>query len=329
MKAIILPSVKDVFLQENIDSAAGKFYQQHPMNLENKPIPDKLKSFLEFTILEVRNYHITLFDILVLILIFSIARFLIWVIQKFLKRKIFTRGVVDAGRQFALIQLIKYFIYLISTLFAFQAMSIDISLLLAGSAALLVGVGLGLQQTFNDLVSGLILLFEGNVSVGDIIEIQQLVGRVTAIGIRTSKVETRDAVTIIVPNSKFIVDNVINWSHNQMLNRFSVKVNTSYNCDPEHVRQVLLDCIKPYKEIVEKPGAFVRLNNFGDNSLEFELLFWTTNVWRIEAMKSDIRFSIYKSFKENDIHIPYPQRDVHIRTVATEKPINFSGDAVE
>ena len=223
-------------------------------------------------------------------------------------------GNVDKGRQFAVIQLIKYLVYLISLLFAFQALSIDISLLLAGSAALLVGVGLGLQQTFNDLVSGLILLFEGSVSVGDIIEINSLIGRVTAIGIRTSKVETRDAITIIVPNSKFIVDNVINWSHAHMNTRFSVRVHTSYDCDPVHVRQVLLDCLTPHKDIADKPVPFVRLNDFGESSLDFELLFWTNSMWRIEHLKSEIRFGIYQAFKENNIRIPFPQREIYVHT---------------
>lgn len=295
-----------------------------PMKESMSGVKNALREVLEFTLIEVKHYNITIFDLLVLFLIFSIARLLTWVIQKFLKRR-FSKEKVDAGRQFAVIQLIKYLVYLISLVFAFQALSIDISLLLAGSAALLVGVGLGLQQTFNDLVSGLILLFEGSVSVGDIIEINSLIGRVTAIGIRTSKVETRDAITIIVPNSKFIVDNVINWSHAHMLTRFSVKVHTSYECDPEHVRQVLLNCVKSYKDIADKPVPFVRLNNFGESSLDFELLFWTKNMWRIEHLKSEIRFSLYKAFKENGIKIPFPQREIHVRT-QNETGVDFSAE---
>ena len=284
---------------------------------------DTLQYILEFPLLKVRQYNITVFDVLILVFILGAARLLIWAIQKFLRKRIFPIGNVDAGRQFGLIQLIKYIIYLLAILFSFQALSIDISLLLAGSAALLVGVGLGLQQTFNDLVSGLILLFEGNVSVGDIIEIDNLIGRVTAIGIRTSKVETRDAITIIVPNSKFIVDNVTNWSHSHMITRFSVKVHTSYQSDPDQVRRVLLDCLRPFEDVAATPTPFVRLNHFGESSLDFELLFWTDNMWRIENMKSEIRFSIYRAFKENDIRVPFPQRDVYIHTAHAEKPFDF------
>ncbi len=199
----------------------------------------------------------------------------------------------------------------------FQTLGIRVSLLLAGSAALLVGVGLGLQQTFNDLVSGLILLFEGNVRVGDIIEINTLIGRVIAIGVRTSKVETRENVTIIVPNSKFIVDNVINWSHNKKLTRFTITVQASYNSDPGIVRQSLMKSVKQHRDVVDKPAPIVRLQDFGEIGLHFDLLFWTHNIWRIESLKSEIRFSILKDFKENNITIPFPQRDLHIKSNGT------------
>ncbi len=275
---------------------------------------EDIKRILEFTIVKVKNYEISVIDIIIALLIFAGTRLLLWSIQKFLQKNIFSRGTIDQGRQFAFTQLIRYFVYTIAVLLIFQTLGISISLLLAGSAALLVGVGLGLQQTFNDLVSGLILLFEGNVRVGDIIEINNLIGRVTAIGVRTSKVETRDNVTIIVPNSKFIVDNVINWSNNnKKLTRFTITLYTSYDSDPAQVKQVLMSCIKQHRDVVEKPSPIVRLQNFGDNGLHFDLLFWTQNVWRIESLKSEIRFSIFKTFKENKITIPYPQRDLHIK----------------
>jgi small-conductance mechanosensitive channel len=274
---------------------------------------ENTKRILEFTIFKIKDYEITVIDLFIVVFIIIGSRFLLWFIQKLLRKRVFSKGTIDEGRQFAFLQLIKYFVYLIAILFMLQTLGISISLLLAGSAALLVGIGLGLQQTFNDLVSGLILLFEGSVRVGDIIEINTLIGRVTAIGVRTSKVETRDNVTIIVPNSKFIVDNVINWSHNKKLTRFSIPLTTSYKSDPVLVKQTLLACIKQHRDVAEKPAALVRFQDFGENGIKFELLFWTYNVWRIESLKSEIRFSIFKKFKENNIRIPYPQRDLHVR----------------
>lgn len=275
---------------------------------------EDIRTVLEFTIIKIKNYEISVIDIFIALLIFAGTKLLFWSIQKFLQKNIFSRGTIDEGRQFAFTQLIKYFVYTIAVLLIFQTLGISVSLLLAGSAALLVGVGLGLQQTFNDLVSGLILLFEGSVRVGDIIEINNLIGRVTAIGVRTSKVETRDNVTIIVPNSKFIVDNVINWSNNnKKLTRFTITLYTSYDSDPAQVKQVLMNCIKQHRDVVEKPAPIVRLQDFGENGLHFDLLFWTQNVWRIESLKSEIRFTVFKTFKEHKITIPYPQRDLHLK----------------
>jgi small-conductance mechanosensitive channel len=273
-----------------------------------------IRKVLEFTIFKIKDYEVSVIDLLLALMIIVGSRILVWIIQKFLQKNIYSRGTIDEGRQFAFTQLIKYFVYTISLLLIFQSLGISVSLLLAGSAALLVGVGLGLQQTFNDLVSGLILLFEGNVRVGDIIEIDTLIGRVIAIGVRTSKVETRDNVTIIVPNSKFIVDNVINWSHNKKLTRFTIAVTTSYESDPTAVKQSLMKSVKQHRDVVDKPAPIVRLQDFGENGLHFELLFWTYNIWRIESLKSEIRFSILKDFKESNISIPYPQRDLHIKT---------------
>jgi small-conductance mechanosensitive channel len=264
-----------------------------------------IRKVLEFTIFKIKDYEVSVIDLLLALMIIVGSRILVWTIQKFLQKNIYSRGTIDEGRQF---------VYTISLLLIFQSLGISVSLLLAGSAALLVGVGLGLQQTFNDLVSGLILLFEGNVRVGDIIEINSLIGRVIAIGVRTSKVETRDNVTIIVPNSKFIVDNVINWSHNKKLTRFTIAVTTSYESDATAVKQSLMKSVKQHRDVVDKPYPIVRLQDFGENGLHFELLFWTYNIWRIESLKSEIRFTVLKDFKENNISIPYPQRDLHIKT---------------
>jgi small-conductance mechanosensitive channel len=258
------------------------------------------------------------------VLIFTFSRLLVWSAQKFLKRNIFRRSTIDEGRQFTLLQLIKYFVYIIATLLALQAVGVQLSLLLAGSAALLVGIGLGLQQTFKDLVSGLILLFEGNVTVGDIIEVNALIGRVTAIGLRTSKIESRDAITFIVPNSRLLEDNVINWSHNKKLTRFNIALSVSYDCDPDRVKKILLECVRGNRDVVEKPSPFVRLQDFGENGIQFELLFWTYNVWRIENLKSEIRFGIFKAFRANGITIPFPQRDVHVRVNGKELPTEDS-----
>ncbi|HEV7348511.1 mechanosensitive ion channel family protein [Telluribacter sp.] len=276
-------------------------------------LPRELRQFLEFTLLKVNRYEINVFDVFLILALISAGRLLVWLISGVLRRRFFRRNQVDQGRQEAVIQLVKYFIYTIVFVLGLEVAGVQISILLAGSAALLVGVGLGLQQTFNDLVSGLILLFEGSINVGDIVELDNgLVGRVTDVGLRTSKLETRDAIGIIVPNSKLINNNIINWSHNRSLTRFIIEVNVSYRNDPRRVEKILLSSAQEHKEVAQNPPPTVRIMDFAESGLQYEVLFWSYSAWRIEYIKSEIRFVIFERFQEAKIEIPYPQRDINL-----------------
>jgi len=280
----------------------------------SRGLPRELRKFLDFELLKVMKYEITVFDVLLILLLAMVGRLLVWFISSLLRRGFFRRKQVDKGRQEAVIQLIKYFIYLIVIILSLEIAGIQLSLLLAGSAALLVGIGLGLQQTFNDLVSGLILLFEGSINIGDIVELDNgLVGRVTEIGLRTSKVETRDSIGIIVPNSKFINNNIINWSHNRSLTRFIIQVGVAYRNDPRHVEAILLSAVRDHSEIAHNPTPTVRLMDFGSSGIMYELLFWTYSAWRIEYIKSEIRFVIFEKFRAEGIEIPFNQYDLNLK----------------
>lgn len=280
----------------------------------SRGLPRQVQQFLDFELLKVMKYEITVFDVLLILLLITIARLMVWFLSSLLRRGFFRRKQVDKGRQEAVIQLIKYFIYVVAIILSLQVAGIQLSLLLAGSAALLVGIGLGLQQTFNDLVSGLILLFEGSINIGDIVELDNgLVGRVTEVGLRTSKVETRDSIGIIVPNSKFINNNIINWSHNRSLTRFIIQVGVAYRNDPRHVEATLLASVQGHGEVAQNPTPLVRLKDFGDSSVLYELLFWTYSAWRIEHIKSEIRFVIFEKFKQEAIEIPFNQYDLNFK----------------
>ena len=177
---------------------------------------------------------------------------------------------------------------------------------------MLVGLGFGIQQIFNDYISGILILFEGNLKVNDVVQMEdETIGIVKEIFLRTSKIETRDDFTIIVPNHKLISDNIINWSHLESRTRFNVKVGVAYGSDTTLVEKVLLDCANNHPDIV-KHAAFVRFINFGDSSLDFQLFFWTMKTFRVENIKSNLRFKIDQEFKKNEIRIPFPQRDVHV-----------------
>ena len=199
----------------------------------------------------------------------------------------------------------------LAIILAIESVGIDITWLIGASAALLVGIGMGMQQTFNDIISGIIILFEGTIEVGDVLEIDELVGTIREIRLRTCKIETRESIVVIVPNSKFVTSNVINWSHNNKTTRFNVEVGVAYGSDVGLVKKVLLECADKHGEVLKKPFAFVRFEGFGESSLDFRLFFWTNRIWEVENIKSDLRFMIDDRFRESGITIPFPQRDVH------------------
>jgi small-conductance mechanosensitive channel len=275
----------------------------------------KFKEILEYSLVNTENFNITVYNLMATIVILVITRILIGIIHKIFRRKIFTNNNIDVGKSHSIYQLTKYILWVIAIVLSLETVGIKITFLLAGSAALLVGLGLGLQQVFKDIVSGLFLLFEGNLKINDVVELDDgEIGKVKEITFRTTKIETRDNIILVVPNSKFIDGNVINWSHIQKRTRFYVQVGVAYGSDVRLVEKVLLDCVAKQKDISKSPKPFVRFNDFGNSSLDFQIYFWTDRSFEVENIKSDLRFEIDKQFRENKIQIPFPQRDIHIRT---------------
>ena len=259
------------------------------------------------------EWQFTTSKILTVVVIFLIARIVIWVLTQVALFGLFKRKHIDQGSRFAINQLLKYLIYFIATILAIEGMGIDMTLVLGGAAALLVGVGLGLQQTFNDFFSGLVLLFERTVSVGDVMQVGSDVGAVKKIGLRSSIIETRSNVSIIVPNSKLVNDSVKNWTHFVESVRFEVSTGVAYGSDTNLVKKLLLTAANEHHQVLDYPVPFVRFNDFGDSSLNFTVYFFSNRYLIIEDIKSDLRFRIDELFKENGITIPFPQRDIWIR----------------
>jgi small-conductance mechanosensitive channel len=200
-----------------------------------------------------------------------------------------------------------------------ETIGVKVTLLLAGSAALLVGVGLGLQQTFNDVISGIILLSERSIKIGDVLEIDGDVVKIEGIGLRTSRALNRDDISIIIPNSLITTSKVINWSHQSKKTRFKIEVGVAYGSDVDKVIKILEESAYEHPEVSNRDLVEARLMNFGNSSLDFELLFFSKNIFRIGKAKSDIRRIINKKFAENKITIPFPQMDLHLRSNATGK----------
>ena len=245
--------------------------------------------------------------------IIVLARLFSWVIIQLVLNQYYRNKQINVGSQYAINQLLQYFVYIIAALMALEALGFTLTLIWGGAAALLVGVGLGLQETFKDLFSGVILLFERRVEVGDVVEVDGLIGTVKRIGVRTSLVETRDNIVVIVPNSRLIVQHFVNWSHNDNKARFHISVGVAYGSDTELVKQLLLNVARSNAEVIRHPSPLVRFVNFGDSSLDFELHFWSSEFIRIEDVKSEMRFKIDQAFRENNITIPFPQRDIWLK----------------
>ena len=268
---------------------------------------------LNYSLFDAFGKSITLTNLLVAVLILFTTRLLAWIVTQLALFSYYRKKEINVGTQYAINQLLKYVFYIFAILLALEFMDIKLSIVLGGAAALLVGVGLGLQQTFNDLVSGIILLFERSVEVGDILEVDDMVGRVKRIGVRTSLIESLNNITVIVPNSKLVGDKVINWSHFQDRVRYKVNIGVAYGSDTQLVKKLLLDVAISHPKVMKRPGPFVRFADFGDSSLDFELFFWSKEMAAIDDVRSDMRFEIDRLFRENNIEIPFPQRDVWLK----------------
>jgi small-conductance mechanosensitive channel len=274
----------------------------------------EFKDILNNPIIETEKLTITVFSLFEVFIIIVVTSALLWVIKKFLKRQSKTTRL-EVGTSHAILQIIRYVLWIIAIMMIFQAIGFKITFLLAGSAALLVGIGLGVQEVFKDLISGFFMLFEGNLRVSDIVELEgNLVGKVVQIGLRTTKIETRDRVVLIIPNSKFISDRLINWSHMEKKTRFHVNVGVAYGSDVDKVTSILREVAEDHPKVAKDPRPVVMFYDFGNSSLDFKLHFWTYDTFWVEIIKSDLRYAINNKFIENKVTIPFPQRDVHIRT---------------
>ncbi len=271
------------------------------------------KSVMEHTIYSNERYSFKILNLLVILVILFLTRFIVFIIEYLVDLRIQHRKM-DKGRGKSFLQILKYLIWAIGLAVMVSSLGFNMTLVIASVSALLVGVGFGLQHIFNDFFSGIIILFDGSIEVDDVVEVDGVVGRVLSFGLRAAQILTRDNVVIIVPNSRFTNDRVINWSHNKEVTRFHVNVGVAYGSDVRLVERILLVAANQHHQIVSIPKPFVRFNDFGESSLDFQLYFWTANDFLVENIKSDLRFVIDDEFRKNKVEIPFPQRDLHLKS---------------
>lgn len=242
--------------------------------------------------------------------------------RQFLQKEILARTPWDLGQQYAVSRVIGYLIFVFGLIVGLQSLGVDLSSLVVLGGALGVGAGLGLQPIVSNFVSGLVLLVERPVRLGDRVEVGDTYGDVMRIGGRSTWIRTNDNEIIIVPNSEFVTARVTNWTANDRSVRFSISVGVSYASDPEKVRDLLLDIARQHKDVLTDPAPDVIFEGLGDSSLNFQLRVFTINQVQTPArLKSDLYFAVFQTFGQHGVEIPFPQRDLHLKSVEAPIPL--------
>ena len=271
-----------------------------------------IKSFLDlgFTLgsgnQEVR---ITVWTLLLVILSFVVARlFLKWI------RVLLTRNMQDPDKLkfISFFKFVQYITYIIVGFAVLSASGINVTPFLAASAALLVGLGLALQELFQDVIGGVFIFIDKSLLVGDIVEVDGKVARVLEVTLRTTRAITRDDKIVVIPNHKFISEIIINYTQNHKTTRESVKIGVAYGSDVKKVEALLLQSVSEQRGVLKTPKSFVLFDDFGESALQFSVLFFISDSFSVPKIKSEIRFRIDQLFREHNISIPFPQRDIHI-----------------
>jgi small-conductance mechanosensitive channel len=266
-------------------------------------------------LLTIGKTTITPWLVIYVILLFILLIVLSKKIKNWLINSILVKSNLDSGTINSIATITRYIIILAGLFAILQSMGIDLSTITLLAGALGVGIGFGLQNITNNFVSGIIILFERPIKVGDRIQVEDIIGDVVKISLRATTVVTNENISVIVPNSEFISTRVINWSHNDRNVRFNVPVGVSYKEDPQKIKEVLLSVASDNRFVLKNPEPDVIFVEFGDSSLNFVLRIWTSEmIQKPKILISEIYFEIFKRFRENKIEIPFPQRDLHIKT---------------
>jgi small-conductance mechanosensitive channel len=285
-----------------------------------------IKTVLSVPLLKMGSMQLTLWTLIYLVVLFILLIYLSGKLRILVADRLLARKIADIGIRHSMAAIMRYVVIFVGSLIIFQTAGIDLTALNVLAGAIGIGVGFGLQNIVSNFISGLIILFERPIKVGDRIEVGNIEGDVVRIKGRSTTVVTNDNIAIIVPNSRFTSENVVNWSHTDRTVRFRVPVSVAYDSDVRLVEHLLLEVAAENPDVLERPAPGVRFMKFGDSSLQFELRVWSmTLIQKKGLLVSSLNFGIIEKFRQHGIEIPFPQRDLHIRsgylkTEAAEEP---------
>ncbi len=286
---------------------------------EVKEIPtnllQQLHEFLNLTLFSIQNTPVTtasIFVFLVVIILFSFAG---KIVSRLLFNRVLKKVQMDEGIRYMLVRFTNYFIVFVGIVISFQILGIDLSGLAVIFGLLSVGIGFGLQNITSNFISGLILLIERPIKIGDRVIVNEIEGDVAHINMRSTSIQSLENISIIVPNADFISGSVINYSHGDTRIRIRVNVGVSYGSDLDLVLITLKEAAMLHEEVLKSPEPVVILKDFGESSWDMSVISWIANAKRHHIISSDIRMNIVRLFKKHSIEIPFPQRDINFRTV--------------
>lgn len=271
---------------------------------------EKVKGFLNMHLDLSENISISILDVLIVITVIFITTIVLKLVLKAFTKKL---PPEDKVRFNAVYGYFRWLIYLVILLITLHSVGVNVTAVFAASAALLIGIGLALQTLFQDIISGVFILIDQSVHVGDIIELDGKVGRVEEIKLRTTRAVTIDNKVLVIPNHLYLENSLYNWTQNGTTTRESVSVGVAYGSDVQLVKKLLLQAASSHPEVLSHPEPTVVFSNFGESALDFKLVFTINDSFKAVFPKSDIRFEIDKLFREHNVTIPFPQRDVHIK----------------
>lgn len=270
---------------------------------------EKLNKILDYTFNISNDISINIRAIFILIIVLIIASILFNFFKKIVTKRLQSDDVNKFDTVFSFASWLMYIIIFLITL---SSSGVNVTAIFAASAALLIGVGLALQTFFQDIISGIFIIIDQSVHVGDVIELDGKVGRVEEIKLRTTRAVTIDNRVLIIPNHKYLTNSLFNWTQNGTITRESITIGVAYESDVSLVKKLLLQAAIEHPKVLKKPEPSVIFEDFGDSALLFRLVFSINDSFQAVIPKSEIRFKINKLFKEHKISIPFPQRDIRV-----------------
>ena len=269
---------------------------------------------LQVQLFTLQNTPVTFMKLLVFVLLLVGFSYLASIIKGVLNKKILPRFAMDSGLRYTLSRISQYVIVVIGVFISFQFLGIDMTGLAVVFGFLSVGIGFGLQNVTSNFISGLIVLFERPISVGDRVMVNNIEGDVIEINIRATKIRTLDNISIIVPNSESVFTSVINYSHGDPTYRLGIEVGVSYSSDLDMVLKALKEVAEENKNVLKSPKYDIQFKAFGESSWDMKLLVWIADVKNYPRIRTEINKAIVRKFREYEIEIPFPQRDLHVRS---------------